>query len=638
MLDSIRSRKTLIKVVLWTVVIVFIAFYAGNFASVNRHDPSSSMAAVGDEKIGITEFQHTVDAIRRQQEEMYKQQQGGELSPQVLAFFRQQAIQSLVDRKLILREAKKAGIITTDEEVQNEILQYEFLKRNGQFVGMQEYERIIDTAFRMSVDTFEKTVRDDIIINKYNDLLTAGMLVSDSEVEDQYKKQKLTAKIDYVKFDVGPAMKDLNPTPEEVRAYYDAHKNDFQTGEQRKVQYLWVSHTSEKNKVQVPESKLKEYYDQNKEKFGRPEQVHARHILLKTGEGKDDAAVLKQAQDLVAKIRGGAKFEDVAKEYSEDPGSKENGGDLGFFGRGQMVPEFEKAAFELQPNQISDPVKTQFGYHIIQSLGKQPAFQPEFALVKDQIYRELSEPQAMKAAEDQAKKLHEEITKNKKSMAEIAKIQLVELKTTDFFSKDQDIPGLSPAFRNAAFDLKKGEISEPVKVFQDYAVIQMLDTRGSEIQPFEKVQTKATQKYKHEKAMESVMQQAQQFYNSIGVGTDLKTAADKSKLTTKTTDEFTKNGYMGELGQAKDVNDKVFSMKVGEISGPVKNENNVVVFQLKDRKDFNPTEFAKEKDSLREQLLQQKQNTFIQGYRAMLRKKYEKEIWINEAAVNPQET
>lgn len=166
----------------------------------------------------------------------------------------------------------------------------------------------------------------------------------------------------------------------------------------------------------------------------------------------------------------------------------------------------------------------------------------------------------------------------------------------------------------------------------------MLDTRGSEIQPFEKVQTKATQKYKHEKAIEIVMDQAKKFYDSIGTATDLKAAAEKAKLTLKTTDEFTKSGYIGELGQAKDVNDKAFSMKVGEISGPIKNENNVVVFQLKDRKDFNQTEFAKEKDSLREQLLQQKQSTFIQGYRAMLRKKYEKEIWINEAAVNPQET
>jgi len=637
MLESIRSRKTLIKFVLWTVVIVFVAFYAGNFAGVNSNDPSLHMASVGDEKIGIAEFQNTLSAIRRQQEEMYKQQ-GGELSPQVLAFFRQQAIQSLVDRKLLLREAKKAGITTTDEEVQKEILQYEFLKRNGQFVGMQEYERIVDAAFRMSVDTFEKTIREDILLGKYNDLLTAGMLVSNAEVEEQYRKQNLTAKIDFVKFEIAPAMKEMQPKPEEVRAYYDSHKNDFQTGEQRKVQYLWVSHKSEKNKVQIPEQKLKEFYDQKKARFSKPEQVRARHILLKTGEGKDEAAVLKQAQELVAKLRAGADFQALAKEYSEDPGSKENGGDLGFFERGRMVPEFENAAFSLQPNQISDPVKTQFGYHIIQTLGKQAAFQPDFALVKDQIYRELSEPQAIKSAQEQAKKLHEEITKNKKSMTEIAKIQLVELKTTDFFSKDQDIPGLSPAFRNEAFDLKKGSISEPVQVFQDFAIIQLLDSRPSEVQPFEKVQVKATEKYKEWKATEMTLEQARKFYDSIGTAADLKAAAEKAKLTVKTSDEFTKEGYISDLGQAKEINAKAFSIKVGEISPPMKAEKDVIVFQLKEKKEFNPGEFAKEKNGVRDQILSTKQNSFLQGYRAMLRKKYEKEIWINEAAINPQET
>jgi peptidyl-prolyl cis-trans isomerase D len=259
-------------------------------------------------------------------------------------------------------------------------------------------------------------------------------------------------------------------------------------------------------------------------------------------------------------------------------------------------------------------------------------------LVKDQIYRELSEPQAMKSAEEQAKKLHEEITKNKKSMAEIAKIQLVELKNSDFFSKDQDIPGLSPTFREAAFQLKKGEISEPVRVFQDFAVIQMLDTRPSEIQPFEKVQTKVTEKYKHWKATEITADQAKKFYDSIGTATDLKAAAEKAKLTVKSSDEFTKEGYISDLGQAKDVNAKAFSIKVGEISEPVKTDKDVIVFQLKEKKDFNPADFAKEKNTIREQLLSNKQSTFVQGYRAMLRKKYEKEIWINEAAINPQET
>ena len=636
MLDSIRSRKTLIKIVLWTVVIVFVAFYAGNFADMDQNNPSLHMASVGKEKISLVEFQNAYQNIRRQQEQMYSQG-GGEVSPQILAFFRQQAIQGLVDQELMLREAKKAGITVSNEEASKQIMQYEFLKRNGQFVGMQEYERIVDAAFRMDVKSFENAVQEDIMITKFYEVLTAGMLVSEKEIEDQYRKQNLTAKIDFVKFEVTPKLKDVQPTTEELRAYYDSHKNDFQTGEQRKVQYLWISHQSEKNKVQISEPKLREFYDQNKSRFSKPEQVKARHILLKT-EGKDEAAVLQQAQELVTKLRGGADFAALAKEYSDDPGSKENGGDLGFFGRGSMVPEFEKAAFTLQQNQISDPVKTQFGYHIIQTLGKQPAYQMDFALVKDQIYRELSQPQAIKNAQEQAKKLHEEITKNKKSLAEIAKIQLVELKTTDFFSIDQDIPGLSPAFRNKAFELKKGDISEPVNVFQDLAIIQLQDTRATQIEPFEKVQAKVTEKYKELKATEIATEEARKFFESIGASTDLKAAAEKANLTLKTSDEFTKEGSISDLGQAKEVNEKAFSMKPGEISQPINAGKDVIVFQLKEKKEFNPAEYAKDKNGIRDQLISTKQNTFLQGYRAMLRKKYEKEIWINEDAVNPKQT
>jgi peptidyl-prolyl cis-trans isomerase D len=489
----------------------------------------------------------------------------------------------------------------------------------------------------MDIETFEKNIAEDIIINKYTDLLTAGMLITDKEVEDQYRKQNLTAKIDFVKFEGSKYSKTLQSTPEEVRAYYDSHKDEFQTGEQRKVQYLWISHDSEKNKVQIPETRLKEFYEQNKARFSRPDQVRVRHILLKTGEGKEDAAVLKQAQEIVQRLRGGADFGELAKQYSEDPGSKDNGGDLGFFERGRMVPEFENAAFTQQPNDIGDPVKTQYGYHIIQVISKQNAYQMDFALVKDQIYRELSQPEAVKNAEEQAKKLHEEITKNKKSMAEIAKIQLVELKTSDFFSVNQDMPGLGPSFRNEAFELKKGEISEPVRVFQDYAIIQLLDTRPSSVEPFEKVEAKATQKFKEFKASQMATGEAQFFRNAIE-GEDFKAAAEKAKLTVKSSEEFTREGYITDIGSLPEINQKVFEMKPGEISQPLKANADVIVFQLKEKKEFTPEDFAKEKDNIRQQLVQTKQGTFLQGYRGMLRKKYEKEIWINEAALGLKET
>jgi peptidyl-prolyl cis-trans isomerase D len=510
-----------IKVILGLVVLSFIIFYAGNFAGLDRRDRSIYMATVGKENIDFTEFQNTYKLVKQQQEQMYNQAGRGELSPEMDQFFRQQTIQGLVDRKLILMEARKAGMTASDQEVQKAILKYPFFLRNGSFVGYDEYSRMVDMVFHMSTEKFEQSVAEDIILDKYNDMLTAGLLVTDQEIEQEYRKNNLTAKIDYVPFEISPAPSEQPPKPEEVRAYYDAHKDEFKTGELRKVQYLLISHQSEKNKVQIPEAKLKEYYDSNKERYSRPEQVAARHILLKT-EGKDEAAVKAQAEDLVKQLRSGAEFAALARQYSDDPGSKENGGDLGLFERGRMVPEFEQAAFTQPVNAIGDPVKTQFGYHIIQVTARQPAYQMDFALVKDQIFRQLAQPQEIKNAEEQAKRIYDDMTKNKKSMADISKVQLVQMKTTDYFSQQQPPPGISPAFAQKTFEMKnKNDISEPVQMFQDYAIVQLIDTRASELEPFEKVQPKATQKYNEVRAAEMANQKAQAFYEAVGAMGDL---------------------------------------------------------------------------------------------------------------------
>ena len=634
MLESIRQRKKLIKFVLGFVILVFIAFYAGDFAGNSERDRSRYIATIGPENITFVEFQNMIDYMQDQQGQLFKDR---EVTPQIRNYFRSQALRTLEDRKLLLLEARKAGVTASPEEVKRSIKQTPYFVEDGNFVGLEEYKRRINLLFHMDIPEFEKMKAEEIIISKYYAILSSGALVSDEEVEEQYRKNNLTAKIDYMAFDTASLEGDVQATKEEARAYYDSHKDEFQTGELRKVQYLLISHDSEKNRVQIPETQLKEHYDKNAQRYSKAEQVHARHILLKT-EGKDEAAVKKQAEELVAKLRAGGDFAALAKEYSEDPGSKENGGDLGFFERGRMVPEFDETAFSLPVNQISDPVKTMYGYHIIQVQEKQPAYKLDYALVKDQIYRELSLPKSMKSAEEQANKIYEEIDKNKKSLAEISKLQLIELKTTDFFAETQDLPGLSPAFRKAAFELKKGGISKPLQVFQDFAIIQMLDTKASELQPFEKVEFKATQKVRQKKLDELSRDKAQAFYASLAGATDLKTIADQEKLTVKSSEAFAAEGYIEGLGAAKGVNDQAFAMSVGQISQPVKIEQGYVVFQLKEKKQFEEAEFDKEKDQIRQQLVSEKQNTFLQAYLEGLRKKYAKEIWENTEAIAPEET
>jgi len=631
MLEKIRTRKLFIQIVLGFVILVFIAFYAGDFA-MGRNDPSREAAAVGEERVSLAEYNNMLQMIQEQQKRFFQQ---SDMTPQMNEFFRQQAVQTLVDRKLLLIEAKKAGLKASEEEIRRKILSSPYFSADGNFVGMEQYRYRVQAIFHMSVSDFEKMISEDILVSKLDDLLTAGILVSDQELEDEYRKTNLTAKIDFVQF--SNQTTDVPVTPEEARAYYDAHKSEFATGELRKAQYLWISSSSDKNRVQIPEQELRQYYDKNAERFSKPEQVHARHILLKT-DGKSEEDVKKQAEDLVKQLRGGADFAKLAQEYSDDPGSKTRGGDLGFFGKGRMVPEFDQAAFTQKVNEIGDPVKTQFGYHIIQVLEKQPPYKMDFALVKDQIYRELAQPKAIENAKDQATKIEEDITKNKKSLGDISKIQLVDLKTTDYFSKDQDLPGLSPSFREAVFKLKKGEISEPVQVFQDFAIIQLVDTKPSEIQPFEKVQAKASDKVREEKLAQASKEKAQQFYDSVAGATDLKAAAEKEKLEVKTTEPFSNQGVISEIPNGKEVSEKAFAMNVGQISPPVKTDDGYVVFQLKEKKSFDPAEFAKMKDNLRQQLVNQKENEFVRAYRDMLRKRHQKEIWINEQLVTPKET
>jgi peptidyl-prolyl cis-trans isomerase D len=629
MLEKIRTRKLFIQIVLGFVILVFVAFYAGDFATVGN-DPTRHIAAIGNEQVSLIEYQNMLSMMEEQQKQYFQQT---EITPQMWSFLRRQAVDTLVDRKLLLLEAKKAGIKASEDEVRKKILSSPYFTENGTFVGMDQYRARVNMIFHMDVKSFEAMIAEDIVVSKFDDLLTAGILVSDEELEEQYRKSNLTATIDYAKFENEEL--EVQVTPEEARSYYDANKKEFETGELRKVQYLWISHSSDKNKVQITEQELRDFYEKNAERFSRPEQVQARHILLKT-EGKNEEEVKKLAEDLVRQIRGGADFAALARQYSDDPGSKERGGDLGLFGRGRMVPEFEQAAFSQEINSIGDPVKTEFGYHIIQVMAKQPAYKMEFALVKDQIYRELSQPKAVQNAKDQATKIHEEITKNKKSLTDISKIQLVELKTTDYFSKDQELAGLSPSFRDAAFELKKEETSEPVQVFQDFAILQLVDTKPSQMEPFEKVQAKATEKVREQKRTQAARQKAEAFYSSVQGASDLKAAAAGQEI--KTTEPFTQDGYINELGSAAEIGKKAFAMNAGQISEPVKTDDGFVVFQLKEKKTFDPAQFVKEKDQLRQQLAAQKESAFVRSYRDMLRKKYAEKIWINNEVVAPTET
>jgi len=191
-----------------------------------------------------------------------------------------------------------------------------------------------------------------------------GLIDADAEVDDEYRRRNEKVKLDVVPVTAEAFRSQVSASEQDLQAAFDKDKEKYRIGEKRAIRYALVSVDGVRQRVTVPEAELEAFYTQNKAQYTTPGQVRASHILLQT-EGKDDAAVKARAEGLLARARGGEDFAALAKANSEDQGSAQNGGDLDYFGRGRMVPEFEQAAFALKPGEISELVKSQFGYHII---------------------------------------------------------------------------------------------------------------------------------------------------------------------------------------------------------------------------------------------------------------------------------
>ena len=264
-----------------------------------------------------------------------------------------------------------------------------------------------------------------------------------------------------------------------MASYFEAHKNDFKIPEKRKIRYLLIDVEALRAKTVVPAADIEREYNNNSEQYTTPEQVRASHILLKT-EGKDDAAVKAKAEELLKQARGGADFADLARKNSEDEASAKNGGDLDYFGRGRMVPEFDQAVFAMQPGAISDLVKTQYGYHIIKLVDKKNATTRTLAEVRQQLTDQLAYQRAQAQAADLAQNLEKQIKPSRRISTRSAKAQGLTVQESGFFARDEPILGLgpSPEAANKAFDMKPNDVAGPLRASRGFVFQTLVATQA----------------------------------------------------------------------------------------------------------------------------------------------------------------
>jgi peptidyl-prolyl cis-trans isomerase D len=610
-----RRHKAWLQWSLVLVVLAFIIFYIPDFLRGSGADATSgeTIASVEGHAITSGEFRRTYTA----QLQAYRSAYGSNMSEQLLKQLgiEQQILQQMVDEQASLAEARRLGIEVSDEEVRQRIFAIPAFQENGRFIGEQRYQQLLRMQRPpLSPSDFEDGIRRSLTVEKLRASLTDWLSVPDKELEQEYRRRNDKVKLAVVSFAADKFRSQVAVTDAEIAAHFEAHKNDFKMPEKRKIRFLLIDIDALRAKTVVPEADVKRAYDDNIEQYSTPEQIRASHILLKT-EGKDDAAVKAKAEDILKQAKAGADFGELAKKYSEDDSNAKNGGDLDYFGHGKMVPEFDAVAFTLQPGQISDLVKTQFGYHIIKLTDKKPGTTRPFAELRQQLADQLSYERAQSKAAELSATLEKQIGKPA-DLDKVAKAQGLAVQESGFFARDEPILGLgpSPEAASRAFEMKTGEVSPALRASRGFAFITPTGKQDPYVPKLDEVKERVRDEVIKQKARDLSHQKAAEVAAKLKASPDFDKAAKAAGVEAKNTELIARDAPIPDLGVAPAVEEAAFKMTVGSTSDPIAVDNGTAVIKLVEKQEVTPSDYALARDKFREELLTDRRNRFFGAY------------------------
>jgi len=646
MIRFLQTPGPIKKIVLSSILLVFcgamvITLIPGGLGSnLNLGGPGQGVVAkVGDQDVTHTE-------VVRQAQVMLRQQfpRGNAMAGQLLPFFTSRAAEQLITQKALVVEAGRMGLRATDEDLRDELqhgIYAATLFPGGNFIGQEAYEGLLQNA-DLSVPQFEAGVKQDILVRKLRNLVAASASVDDPAVRQEFEKRNTKIKFQYAVISEADIRKGIHPSDAELKAFYERNKATYNNSipEKRKVTYAIIDSSRIASNTQVTQSDLQSYYNQHQDEYRVPEQVNVRHILIKSPapgadgkvDQKADEAAKAKSEDILKQIKAGGNFADLAKKYSEDPGSAKNGGSLSWIGKGRTVPEFEKAAFSLPKGGTSDVVKSSYGYHIIHVDDKQEAHVKFLDEVKPQIEAVLRQQKAARAAEGEANAF---VTQARTSgLDKAASAKGLQVTTTDFVSRTDSLPGIgnAPQFMEAAFAQTAKSAPDMIQVPQGFVIYQVLDIKPPATPTFEEIRSRVEEEFKNQRATELLGQKTQELADRAKAEHDLKKVAKELGATVKTSDLVDPNGQVPDIGSMTGPASAAFSLKQGEISGPINSGSNGAVLQVLEKQQPSDTDFAAKKDEVRDALLQQKQNELFGLFVTNLRQQMEKagKIKINQ--------
>jgi peptidyl-prolyl cis-trans isomerase D len=620
-----HAGSWLIKVLLGGIAITFI-FWGGYQATSRR---SGRVASVNGETIAVEEYRITYKRLIEQVQQRF----GNNLDEEMVKSLQlpKQAINQLVDQMLMRQAATELDLRVSDEDLSRSIKSISAFQTAGVF-DPRLYKLVLDRN-NLSPESFEVSQRDSLLVEKLNNIITGSVKVSDDEAVEWYNWNNATVDLEFVVFEPD-RYPDMAVTEEEIQQYFEGAKDSYKTEPQLKVRYLNFEPRNYVAKVEIPEVEISEYYEEHPADFQNPTTVEARHILIKVGQdaaGEEAAKAKEKIEDVLKKAREGQDFAELAKQYSEGP-SKDKGGYLGSFKREAMVKPFTDKAFSMQAGEVSDPVRTRFGWHIIKVEKVNEATVSTLADAKDQIRKKLTDEYARQLAYDGAEFIFDATFEGDKLESVATENQLV-VHTTDFFSsRGGPAKGIQnkEAFAKAAFELPEGEISEIQDFGDGYYLMEIIEKRPALIPELAVVEGKVRADLIKEKKGEKAYMDAEALLAALKGGADMATASKEFDLKAQSTGLFKRNDSIPNIGFERGISSAAFELSAQNnlpqevIDGP----KGYYVIKFKQRKAPPVVDFDKEKESILSRLLQQKRFKTFQAW--LEQKKKSSEIVIEE--------
>jgi len=633
-----RMVKALIAVVIGAASVTMVLYLIPGLSGLGSSSPDtyavvyphwySRFLSSGD-SISQTKVQQVTERELQQRNPQYAS------NPMIVQFFQQQVGAQLVQKQVLLQEAAKLGISASNDDVLHFLrtgIIGKTLYPDGNFIGPEAYRRLIDDRLHESVPDFE----NDIVAQRLQKLVTAGVTVSDQEVRTVYRQQSIKIKFDYAVVSSDDLLKGINPSDSDLEAFFKKNAARYAQGvpEERKINYFAFTANQVPGGIPLPSQQvIQQYYTAHQKEFEVPDQARSRHILIQVPAGADaktDAAAKAKADSVLKQLQAGGDWTALAKKFSDDPGSKDTGGELGFAQKGKMVPSFDNAIFTQKIGDIAI-VKSNYGYHIVQVEERQTAHTQPLVEVQPSIVGALVREGSAQAQEKFAQQLVSEAVKN--GLEKTAAAHHLELATAQV--NQQGVIAALPESSQIlakAFAAKQGSAPQSAPTGEGYAIFQVTNIVAAHAPAFADWKSHVLDDFRQEQLPGLLSQKTKALADSAKSMNDLAKAAKAVGATVKTSDLVGLSGQVPDFGSVGQVAPQLFDLSVGNISGPINAGRTGVVVKILDKQEPSGDEIAKNFDSTRQQLLEQRQQEAFSVFMSGVWNEYKKKGRITFAA------